>query len=123
MREEIGTSGDFAAEELGLSEGGDATLPGAMRRGEREFDFPPLLSPEIPGEFFGLPPLMLMPGTTAPFPFAPPALPPGLLEFPPVPPFPGAPLPKPPGEPGCVPSGEMVTFAATLPDGIGASGR
>src|SRR5579863_9084176 len=100
MRAEIGTSGDFAAAESGLSDGEEATVPGATRRGEREFGFAPLLRPEIPVELFGLPPLTLMPGTTAPFPLAPPVLPPGLVEFPPVPPFPGVPLGEPPGEPG-----------------------
>jgi hypothetical protein len=120
-RAAIGTSVDFASDELGLSEEA-ATDPGATRNGEREFVFAELLRPEIPGEFFGLPPLTLIPGTTDPFPFAPPALPPGLLEFPPVPPFVGAPFVEPPGEPGWLPSGEMEIFAETFPAGIGAAG-
>src|ERR1039458_5032496 len=66
MRAEIGMSGDFAAAESGLSDGEDDTVPGATRKGEREFVFGELLRPEIPGEFFGLPPLTLIPGTTAP---------------------------------------------------------
>src|ERR1017187_4638680 len=107
MRAEIGMSGDFAAAESGLSDGEDDTVPGATRKGEREFVFGELLRPEIPGEFFGLPPLTLIPGTTAPLPLAPPALPPGLVEFPPVPPLPGVPFAEPPGTPGRVPSGEM----------------
>ena len=115
------TSEVFAVDEAGLSAGG-ATDPGAMFKGEREFGFAELLSPEIPGEFFGLPPLTLIPGITEPLLFAPPVFPPGLPEFPPVPPFVGDPFAEPPGEPALVPSGEIVTFAETFPAGIGAAG-
>jgi len=69
-----------------------------------------------------LPPLTLIPGTTVPFPFAPPALPPAVEEFPLQPAVPEFRLPEPPGEPGCFPSGEIVTFAERLPEGTGASG-
>src|ERR1700685_1089727 len=98
-RAAIGTSEVFVSGEAGLSDDA-ATDPGATCSVEREFVFAELFSPEIPGEFFGLPPLTLIPGTTEPFPFAPPALPPGLVEFPPVPPLVGVPFAEPPGEPG-----------------------